>query len=275
MKRFFTLAAAALLSSTFTASSFAGWGENGQYGNPIGPVVGTSSTPSTNPASAPISTPFDPNGNLGSVPGSIQDKLNQLPPGGSYGQLGGYNPNSPIFKPGMPAGPIMPSSTGMPSNMGMPSNGGVFLPGMQRPAPQTYPSNPMTSYPQYPQQNPQPQVQTYPMPYPQQYPQQYPQYPSQMSTGYPKPTGYPQANGYPQVPSYPHSQGYPQTTSYPSNYPQTTSYPPAQMYPQINSYPQYPQQHYPTTGSYGGQPTSSWGGYGQGSASYGPKTCGR
>ena len=78
MKRIFTLVAAAvLLSSAVATSAFAGWGPNGMYGNadPNARPVGQSSTPSTNPASAPV-RPVDfnnPNLDLGAVPGSYQD----------------------------------------------------------------------------------------------------------------------------------------------------------------------------------------------------------
>ncbi len=187
MKRIFTIAAAALISSAFSTSTFAGWGENGQYGNPVGLVLGPSSTPSTNPASAPITMPFNPNADQGNVPGSMKDKVSQLPPGGTYGQLGGYNPNNPMYKPGMPSGPSMPSTSGMPSNLGMPagpgmpssggmptgsgmpSNTGMFFPQnptTQYPSTQNYPM-PINNYPQYPQQYPQQQTQSYPQQYPQ------------------------------------------------------------------------------------------------------------
>ena len=77
MKRYLCLVAAALLTSAFATSAFAGWGPNGMYGNadPNARPVGQSSTPSTNPASAPV-TPVDfndPNLNLGAVPGSYKD----------------------------------------------------------------------------------------------------------------------------------------------------------------------------------------------------------
>lgn len=77
MKRYFALVAAALLTSAFATSAFAGWGPNGMYGNadPNARPVGQSSTPSTNPASAPV-TPVDfnnPNLDLGAVPGSYKD----------------------------------------------------------------------------------------------------------------------------------------------------------------------------------------------------------
>ena len=75
MKRFFTLAAAALMTSAFATSAFAGWGPNGMFGNadPNARPVGQSSRPSTNPASAPILNPPDPTKNLGAVPGGYKD----------------------------------------------------------------------------------------------------------------------------------------------------------------------------------------------------------
>lgn len=75
MKRYFAFVATAVLTTAFATSTFAGWGPNGQFGvaDPNARPVGQSSTPSTNPASAPILNPPDPTRNLGAVPGSYMD----------------------------------------------------------------------------------------------------------------------------------------------------------------------------------------------------------
>jgi hypothetical protein len=250
MKRFFTIAAAALLTTTFAASAFAGWGPNGQYGNavPGSQPVGQSSRPSNHPASAPINTPFDPNANHGHVPGSFQDKVAKGQIGNGPSSKMGYNPNKPIFTPG---------------------NGGVFVPQSPRPSRERpFPTSQVNNYPQQHQQYPQ-------------------NYPTNTNNGYGNGSSwggygnnsYPKQT-YPQTGSYGNNGGgffgndvLNRPTNYPQpHYPQKPApsrpshYPPAQpqhQYP-VGGYGNVGQQM-PSTGGYGGG--SSWGGYGGSSAS--------
>jgi hypothetical protein len=238
MKRLLTFAAAALITS---ASAFAGWGPNGQYGNAIpgSKPVGQSSTPSTHPASAPILNPVDPTKPSDNVPGSDKDRASKgLPPKHIPGGWGGYNPNSPMYDPNK-----------------KPTNTTSARPPRQRPFPTTQTSNNYPQYPNHSQSNsgwggdgnevlnrPHP-TNNYPQQYPtnmNHYPQQT-QYPSKMNSGYP------QGNSYPQ-----------HTTSSNSGWGGNSTA--GSSWGPVNS-------------GYGGQTStstsSSWGGYGQSNCEYG------
>lgn len=209
MKRFFTIVASTLLlTSAFTASSFAGWGPNGQYGNavPGSKPVGQSSRPSTNPASAPITTPFNPNGNLGAVPGSYKDPAMQATHSKAWQaqqyakakanfdkkqysprlapENMSHNTGNGSVKPQYPNGiPFMPTSNHQTSGYGG-NNGGFF--GNDGPTRQRH-TDP--SYPPYNGNNNYPKTTNYPT-------NNYPQYPT--TNNYPQrpQTQYPTTGGY-------------------------------------------------------------------------------